>query len=176
MRFCCTVKPRLTTTPLLRPHLHGPNVVVLTGFHCSTVFRQDMYSGDRLRLFPVTVWCFLRKDSSRTYFQYTGVSSMVWGAASVLQDLCEDLILKNTAAWEISGNNLAPPKRIVKKICPRLCSERGRCINGTCKCRRGISLFIGINCWNSNHLNESDLAVFPVVLFIMLIILTFESG
>lgn len=107
-------------------------------------FWRDMYSRDRLRLFPVTVWCFLRKASSRAYFQYTGVSSMVWGAASVLQDLCEDLVLKNTAAWEISSNNLAPPKRIVSKICPRLCSERGRCINGTCKCRRGISLFFGI--------------------------------
>lgn len=64
---------------------------------------------------------------------------MMWGVASILQDLCEDLVFKNITAWETSGNNLSPPKRIVNKLCPRFCSNRGRCVNGTCKCRRGYT-------------------------------------
>ncbi|KAL9957589.1 hypothetical protein ACROYT_G034508 [Oculina patagonica] len=73
--------------------------------------------------------------------RYTGVSSMVWGAAAMLQDSCEDLVMKNTSGWEMSSstNGLTPPKSITNSLCPRLCNDRGRCINGTCKCRRGYT-------------------------------------
>lgn len=62
----------------------------------------------------------------------------------MLQDSCEDLVLKNTSAWEMTSSikGLAPPKSITNAMCPRLCNDRGRCINGTCKCRRGILEFL----------------------------------
>ena len=66
---------------------------------------------------------------------------MAWGTAVMLQDLCEDVVLRNTSTWETSGDKLTPPKSIVNTMCSRLCHDRGRCINGTCKCRRGIQSF-----------------------------------
>ncbi|XP_022791598.1 neurogenic locus notch homolog protein 2-like isoform X2 [Stylophora pistillata] len=72
--------------------------------------------------------------------RFTGVLGMAWGVASILQDTCEDTFLKNTSLWEksISTEGLTPT-RIKNVMCPRLCSERGRCINGACKCRRGYT-------------------------------------
>lgn len=62
----------------------------------------------------------------------------------MLQDTCEDMILKNTSVWEMSSSTegLAPPKSVKNALCPRLCNDRGRCINGTCKCRRGMPEFL----------------------------------
>ncbi|KAJ7389232.1 hypothetical protein OS493_032700 [Desmophyllum pertusum] len=73
--------------------------------------------------------------------RYTGVSSMAWGAAVMLQDSCEDLVMKNTSAWEMSSssNRPTPPTSITSTMCSRMCNDRGRCINGTCKCRRGYT-------------------------------------
>ncbi|XP_074628689.1 uncharacterized protein LOC141886438 isoform X2 [Acropora palmata] len=68
---------------------------------------------------------------------YTGVSSMVWGVAALLQNLCEDVVFTNTSSWEPSGGKLRPSKKITRKFCPRFCSDHGKCVKGTCKCRRG---------------------------------------
>lgn len=59
----------------------------------------------------------------------------------MLQDSCEDLVLKNTSAWEMTSfiKGLTPPKTVTNAMCPRLCNDKGRCVNGTCKCRRGYT-------------------------------------
>lgn len=62
----------------------------------------------------------------------------------MLQDSCEDLVLKNTSAWEMTSviKGLTPPKTVTNAMCPRLCNDKGRCVNGTCKCRRGILKYL----------------------------------
>ena len=65
---------------------------------------------------------------------------MAWGVVLVFKDSCEELTIKNASGWEMSPSKhqLVPSQSVTMAMCPRLCSDFGRCINGACKCRRGM--------------------------------------
>ena len=58
-------------------------------------------------------------------------------AVRAMQDVCEEIFLKNTSYWEkdpANNGSLVPPTEMADTLCPSLCSGHGKCEKGKCIC------------------------------------------
>ena len=68
----------------------------------------------------------------------TGESSLAAGAVGVLENMCEELAIKNSSLWDVSGRGQPSPPSVVRHaLCPNQCSRHGSCFQQNCTCRRG---------------------------------------
>ncbi|XP_048580334.1 von Willebrand factor D and EGF domain-containing protein [Nematostella vectensis] len=68
----------------------------------------------------------------------TGISSLARGYLNVLENICEEHVIKNASAWELSKAGVSMPQsRVLEAMCPNQCSGHGKCVKGACVCRRG---------------------------------------
>ncbi|XP_035689594.1 von Willebrand factor D and EGF domain-containing protein-like [Branchiostoma floridae] len=55
-----------------------------------------------------------------------------------VQEDCADKAYNNVSLYETNENGTAvPPAFITENLCPRQCSNQGRCVNGSCECNKG---------------------------------------
>ena len=65
---------------------------------------------------------------------------MAKSSLSSLQDACKTAALVNPKNYKKDKKGrLVPNKNIIGKLCPDNCNNRGRCVNGKCRCFKGYA-------------------------------------
>ena len=65
---------------------------------------------------------------------------MAKSSLSSLQDACKTAALVNPKNYKKDKKGrLVPNKKIIGKLCPDNCNNRGRCVNGKCRCFKGYA-------------------------------------
>ncbi|CAH1239253.1 VWDE [Branchiostoma lanceolatum] len=72
--------------------------------------------------------------------QVTEDLSYALSAADEIKEECSETAYQNTTLYETNEVGIAvPPTIITSQLCPRQCSQRGECVNGTCQCTEGFT-------------------------------------
>ncbi|XP_078571571.1 uncharacterized protein LOC144859155 [Branchiostoma floridae x Branchiostoma japonicum] len=99
------------------------NLTVATA--CRDVFGIDIFS---------------KVSSCMADIQVTEDISYALSAADEIEAECSELAYQNTSLYETNEDGVAvPPAIITSQLCPRQCSQRGECVNGTCQCKEGYT-------------------------------------
>ncbi|XP_035689592.1 von Willebrand factor D and EGF domain-containing protein-like [Branchiostoma floridae] len=92
---------------------------------CRDVYGVDIFSGVDFCMADVKV----TED-----FQYVDI------IVQQIQAECAEKAYNNVSLYETNENGTAvPPAFITENLCPRQCSNQGRCVNSTCECNHGYT-------------------------------------
>ncbi|XP_035676194.1 von Willebrand factor D and EGF domain-containing protein-like [Branchiostoma floridae] len=92
---------------------------------CRDVYGVDIFSGVDFCMADVKV----TED-----FQYIDI------IVQQIQAECAEKAYNNVSLYETNENGTAvPPAFITENLCPRQCSNQGRCVNSTCECNHGYT-------------------------------------
>ncbi|XP_078703010.1 von Willebrand factor D and EGF domain-containing protein-like isoform X1 [Branchiostoma floridae x Branchiostoma belcheri] len=92
---------------------------------CRDVYGVDIFSGVDFCMADVKV----TED-----FQYVDI------IVQQIQAECADKAYNNVSLYETNENGTSvPPAFITENLCPRQCSNQGRCVNSTCECDEGYT-------------------------------------
>ncbi|XP_078693842.1 von Willebrand factor D and EGF domain-containing protein-like isoform X3 [Branchiostoma floridae x Branchiostoma belcheri] len=92
---------------------------------CRDVYGVDIFSGVDFCMADVKV----TED-----FQYVGI------IVQQIQAECAEKAYNNVSLYETNENGTSvPPAFITENLCPRQCSNQGRCVNSTCECDQGYT-------------------------------------
>ncbi|XP_019613804.1 PREDICTED: von Willebrand factor D and EGF domain-containing protein-like isoform X2 [Branchiostoma belcheri] len=87
---------------------------------------------------------FSKVDTCMADIQVTEDISYALSAAEEIEEECSARAYQNTSLYEVNEDGVAvPPTIITSQLCPRQCSQRGECVNGTCQCKEG---YISADC------------------------------